>query len=179
MRVGTFVGIVMGLVAFVGAVGCSTTSGTTMGDGAAGSTGAAGTAGPAGTAGLIGLWTYSAGTTTRTCPGEAGTDAPPEGDLSIAAGASTGELVVTEPGACVLRFSLAGSTATAAAGQTCAGPDGAGGLITFTKLAWTLTLSADGQTLAEALAADETLAPAQSAARTCRYTETGVTLRRK
>jgi len=129
--------------------------------------------------GLPGHWSYAAGTTTRVCPGEAGTDAPPEGDLVVGAGATPSELVVTEPGACALRFSLAGAVATIAPGQTCAGPDGAGGTITFTNMTWTLTLSGDGQTLAEALSADETLAPAGGAARTCKFTERDVTLRRR
>jgi hypothetical protein len=128
--------------------------------------------------GISGTWAYAAGSTTRTCPGEVGTDAPPEGNLVLTAGSAPSEIAVIEPGACTLRFSRAGNVATVVAGQTCAGPDGAGGTITFSKMTWTLTLSADGQTLAEALSADETLAPAHGAARTCKFTERGVTLRR-
>ena len=134
--------------------------------------------GASATGGILGTWAYAAGTTTRTCPGEAGTDAPPEGVLVTAAGGTASEVVVSEPGACALRFSLAGATAAITPGQTCAGPDGAGGMITFADMTWTLTLAADGETLAESLAADETLAPARGAPRTCKFTETGVTLRR-
>jgi hypothetical protein len=130
------------------------------------------------TARFFGDWIYRAGTTTRACPGERPTDAPPEGDVVISAGHAAGELTVTEPGACALRFTLAGDVATAVAGQTCAGSDGGGGLITFTKMAWTLTLSNDGQTLSESLAAREELTPARGAARMCTYRERGVTLRR-
>jgi hypothetical protein len=127
---------------------------------------------------FFGDWIYRSGTTTRTCPGERPTDAPPEGDVVISAGHAAGTLTVTEPGACALRFTLSGNVATAAADQTCAGSDGGGGLITFTKMTWTLTLSSDGQTLSESLLAREELAPAHAPARTCAYTETGVTLRR-
>ncbi len=174
---------------FVASTGCASSSGA----GDAGASGAGGmhmtndgfmggggaSGGTQTGAGFVGDWVYAAGQTTRTCPGQAGTNAPPDGALSIAAGASATELVVTEPGACALRFTLAGPKATASSGQTCAGSDGAGGQITFAKLAWTLTLSADGQTLAESLSADELLAPAGGPARTCAYTETGVTLRRQ
>jgi hypothetical protein len=126
---------------------------------------------------MIGTWTYASGTTTRTCPNEAPTPAAPEGTLVVAAG-NAGEVVVTEPGACSLRFSLKNNVATIVAGQTCSGPDGAGGTITFSNMQWSLALSADGKTLTESLTADEKLAPASGPARTCRYTESGVTLRR-
>jgi hypothetical protein len=132
--------------------------------------------GMSGSAPMVGDWNYAGGTTTRTCPGQAPTPAPPEGGMSIAAGAK-GELVVTE--ACPLRFKLAGRVATIVAGQTCAGPDGAGGQIKFENMKWKLTLSADGKTLTEDLAADEIYLPAKGASRTCRYTESGVTLRRR
>jgi hypothetical protein len=185
------------LLAFV-TFGCASTPGARDG-GASDATGAAGASGAAGMhltddgfmgggnpgsgtqsrSGFVGAWLYDAGTTTRKCPGQSGANAPPDGALSIAAGASATELIVTEPGACSLRFTLAGRTATAVAGQTCGGPDGAGGRITFDKLTWKLTLSADAQTLAESLTADEILAPATGSARTCAYTETGVTLRRQ
>ncbi|HSZ81203.1 MAG TPA: hypothetical protein VLA14_02920 [Polyangia bacterium] len=127
---------------------------------------------------FFGDWIYRAGTTTRACPGERPTDAPPEGGVVIAAGPAAGGLTVTEPGACALSFTSSGNVATAVAGQTCAGSDGGGGLITFTEMTWTLTLSSDGQTLSESLSAREALAPARGPARTCAYTETGVTLRR-
>lgn len=124
---------------------------------------------------MLGNWIYAAGTTTRTCPGQSPTDAAPEGGLSIAAG-QNGELIVTE--ACPLRFTKSGRVATVVAGQSCSGSDGAGGQITFSKFNWTLTLSADGKSLTEALDADETLTPASGPVRTCRYTERGVKLRR-
>lgn len=124
---------------------------------------------------MQGQWTYASGKTTRTCPGQAPTDAPPEGGMSIAPG-TKGELVVTE--ACPLRFTLKGRVATIVADQTCSGPDGAGGQIRFENMKWTLTMSPDGKTLTEALAADEIYLPASGLSRTCRYTETGVTLRR-
>jgi hypothetical protein len=127
---------------------------------------------------FFGDWIYRSGTTTRACPGERPTDAPPEGDVVISAGRAAGELTVTEPGACALRFTLSDDVAKAAPGQTCAGGDGAGGHITFTKMIWTLTLSADARTLSESLSAKEELAPAKGRARMCAYTETGVTLRR-
>jgi hypothetical protein len=127
---------------------------------------------------FFGDWTYRSGTTTRACPGERPTDAPPEGEIVISAGRAEGELTVTEPGACALRFTLSGHVATAVAGQACAGGDGGGGRIIFTKMIWTLTLSSDGRTLSESLAAKEELAPAHGPARTCAYTEAGVTLRR-
>jgi hypothetical protein len=157
-----------------GAGGNHMTEDGLTGTGSVSGAGSAGT-GAAGTGGMLGSWLYSAGTTTRTCPGEAPTDAAPEGGLSIAAG-QNGELVVTE--ACPLRFTVSGNVATVVSGQSCSGADGAGGQITFSKLNWTLTLSADGKSLAEALDADETLSPAGGPARTCRYTETGVKLRR-
>jgi hypothetical protein len=124
--------------------------------------------------GLLGSWVYASGTTTRTCPGEAPSVAPPLGGLNIAA-AGAGEVTVTE--ACALRFKLAGKVATIVAGQSCAGSDGAGGQIAFAKMEWTLTLSSDGRTLAESLSADQILTPASGPARTCRYTEANVTLR--
>jgi hypothetical protein len=127
---------------------------------------------------FFGDWIYRAGTTTRACPGERATDAPPEGDVVISAGQAANALTVTEPGACALRFTVSGDVATAVAGQTCAGGDGGGGLITFTEMTWTLRLSKDGETLSESLSAREALAPARGPARTCAYTETGVTLRR-
>jgi hypothetical protein len=139
--------------------------------------GGAGPMGGGASPGLVGTWLYAAGTTTRSCPGEAPTDAAPEGGLVIAAG-NAGEVIVTEPGACSMRFSLKGNVATIVAGQTCSGADGAGGTITFSNMKWTLTASADGKTLTESLTADEKLAPATGAARTCKYTETGVTLRK-
>jgi hypothetical protein len=125
---------------------------------------------------MLGEWSYATGKTTRTCPGQPATDAPPEGGMSIAPGAR-GEVVVTE--ACPLRFELAGRVATIVGGQTCAGPDGAGGQIRFEKMIWKLSLSADGKTLTEELAADEIYLPASGPSRTCRYIETGVTLRRR
>ncbi|HVZ72807.1 MAG TPA: hypothetical protein VHJ20_10575 [Polyangia bacterium] len=128
--------------------------------------------------GALGPWAYAAGMTTRACPGETPTDAAPEGNLVIAKGATADEVVVTEPGACDLRFKIAGHVATIVDGQTCAGSDGANGTITFSKMSWTLTLSADEKTLTEALSADETLAPASGTARTCQYTERNVTLAR-
>jgi hypothetical protein len=149
-----------------------------------GSGGVVGTVGSPGShdggamAGMLGTWLYASGKTTRVCPGEAGTDAPPEGAIVVNAGASDGELVVDEPGACSLHFTRAGDVATIAAGQSCSGADGAGGTITFTNMTWTLTLSADGMTLTEALSADETLAPANAAPRTCKFTESDVTLKR-
>jgi hypothetical protein len=145
-----------------------------MGMAAVSGSGSAGT-GAAGGPGMLGSWVYSAGTTTRTCPGEAPSVAAPEGGFTISA-AGGGELLVTE--ACPLRFTLSGAVATVVPGQTCSGADGAGGQITFSKFNWTLTLSADGKSLAEELAADETLAPASGSPRTCRYTESGVQLRR-
>jgi hypothetical protein len=130
-----------------------------------------------GTPAFFGDWIYRSGTQTRACPGERPTDAPPQGDVVISAGQAAGALTVTEPGACALRFTRTGNVATAITGQTCAGSDGGGGLITFTKMTWTLTLSSDGQTLSESLSAKEELAPARGPAQTCTYTETGVTLR--
>jgi hypothetical protein len=127
---------------------------------------------------FVGTWAYATGTTTRSCPGQPDTLAPPEGTLALALGTAQGTLVVTEPGACALDFTLQGSTATSKSGQTCAGPDGAGGQIKFTKMTWTLTLSSDGATLTEALSADEQLIPASGPSRACKYSETGVTLRR-
>ncbi len=153
-------------------------------DGLLGSGGVVGTVGSPGShdggamAGMLGTWLYASGKTTRVCPGEAGTDSPPEGAIVVNAGASDGELVVDEPGACSLHFTRAGAVATIATGQSCSGADGAGGTITFTNMTWTLTLSADGETLTEALSADETLAPAQGAPRTCKFTESDVTLNR-
>src|SRR4051794_21565406 len=161
--------------------GCESTGGNGAPDGgqagaAAGTSGAAGGAGSGNHmtqdglmdmggvgvvgAGMLGDWVYAAGTTTRTCPGESPSVAAPEGGLNVAAG-SAGELVVTE--ACPLRFKLAGSVATIVPGQSCAGSDGAGGQIAFTMVTWTLTLSRDGQTVAESLAADEKLTPAGGA----------------
>jgi hypothetical protein len=147
-------------------------------DGLLGSGGGFGTTGPGAMTGMLGNWLYATGKTTRVCPGEAGTDAPPEGEIVVNAGASDGELVVDEPGACSLHFTRSGDVATIAPGQACAGADGAGGTITFSNMTWTLTLSADGKTLTEALTADETLAPAQGTPRTCKFTESDVTLKR-
>lgn len=150
-------------------------------DGLLGSGGVVGTVGTPGSgsmAGMLGNWLYATGKTTRVCPGEAGTDSPPEGAIVVNAGASDGELVVDEPGACSLHFTRAGDVATIVAGQSCSGADGAGGTITFTNMTWTLTLSADGKTLTESLSADETLAPAQGTPRTCKFTESDVTLKR-
>jgi hypothetical protein len=124
---------------------------------------------------MLGNWVYAAGTTTRACPGETPTLAPPLGGINIAT-AGAGEATVTE--ACALRFKLEGNVATIVAGQQCSGADGAGGQIAFEKMSWTLTLSSDGKTLSEALSADQVLTPASGPARTCRYTEDGVTLRR-
>lgn len=136
-----------------------------------------GTAGSGASAnqGILGNWIYAAGTTTRVCPGEAPSVAPPLGGINIAA-AGAGEVTVTE--ACALRFKLAGNVATIVAGQGCSGADGNGGQIAFAKMEWTLTLSGDGRTLSEALSADQVLTPANGPARTCRYTEDGVTLHR-
>lgn len=124
---------------------------------------------------MLGSWVYAAGTTTRTCPGEQPSVASPLGGIDIATG-DVGEVIVSE--ACSLRFKLAGDVATIVAGQACAGSDGAGGQIAFARMSWTLTLSSDGKTLREALSADQILTPANGSARTCRYTEQGVTLRR-
>jgi hypothetical protein len=146
--------------------------------GSGGGVGTVGTPGSGSMAGMLGTWLYATGKTTRVCPGEAGTDSPPEGAIVVNAGPSDGELVVDEPGACSLHFTRAGDGATIVAGQSCSGADGAGGTITFTNMTWTLTLSADGKTLTEALSADETLAPAQGAPRTCKFTESDVTLKR-
>jgi hypothetical protein len=142
--------------------------GAFTGSGAAGSSAAAGQ-------GLLGDWLYASGTTTRACPGEEPSPAPPLGGIHVAAG-DAGELIVSE--ACALRFKLAGDVATIVDGQECAGSDGAGGQIAFSKMSWTLTLSSDGKTLSEALSADQILTPSNGPARTCRYTEEGVTLRR-
>ena len=169
--------------------GCGTGSGASSpagGAGGAGGThvsvdglsGGGASIGAGGGTGILGGWRYATGKTTRVCPNEQGTDAPPEGGIMIAAGTSATEVLVSEPGACTLHFDLSAGVATAAPDQTCGGPDGAGGQITFGMMAWTLTLSSDGQTLAETLAADETLAPASGPARTCKFTESGVTLRR-
>lgn len=142
--------------------------GSSTGSGAAGSSSTVGQ-------GMLGDWVYAAGTTTRTCPGEVPSVAGPLGGIHVAAG-NAGEVIVSE--ACSLRFVLAGNVATVVSGQECAGSDGAGGQIAFSKLSWTLTLSNDGKTLSESLAADQILTPANGPVRTCRYTEDGVTLRR-
>jgi hypothetical protein len=138
-----------------------------------------GLAGQAGTTGagqgMLGRWVYATGTTTRACPGEAPSVDTPLGGIDVSAG-DAGEVIVSE--ACSLRFKLVGNVATIVAGQGCSGPDGAGGQIAFAKMSWRLTLSKDGKTLAEALSSDQILTPAEGPARTCRYTEQGVTLRR-
>jgi hypothetical protein len=162
-----------------GSIGAAGTGYHQTEDGLLGSGGGLGTTGsPGSMAGMFGSWLYASGKTTRVCPGEAGTDSPPEGAIVVNAGSSDGALVVEEPGACSLHFTRSGDAATSSPGQSCAGADGAGGTITFTNMSWTLTLSADGKTLTESLSADETLAPAQGAARTCKFTETDVTLKR-
>jgi hypothetical protein len=99
---------------------------------------------------FVGTWAR-AGTVTTVCPGQSPTDTAFTGTLGIALGSATGSIVGTDSvNGCVADYTASGSVATARSGQTCTFTNARGGQSTLTNDTHTLTLSADGKTIAEA-----------------------------
>jgi hypothetical protein len=98
---------------------------------------------------FVGSWTYTNGTLTPSSCSILGTTIPPL-DLTgetvvITAGASPSQIDFVEGTACTIKFNVSGTTATAAAGQSCTLPvDGLSAQLNVSS--WTLMLS--GETLA-------------------------------
>jgi hypothetical protein len=115
-------------------VGCSSSS-------------SSGTA-PAAAQPFVGTWARS-GTSTSSCPGQQPTSSDITGTLTIALGATGDTFNATESiHSCVSSYTVAGNVATEGAGQACnfLGPKGQ--QETSSANNHTLTLSADGKSLA-------------------------------
>jgi hypothetical protein len=128
-------------------------------------------------AAFLGSWAYATGTTTSTCVGLQPVTDPATGALVITPGPSAESVIATQPGICSLAFNVSGKVATIEPGQTCSVVDRSSERATYDMTNWTLTLSADGQTMDETLSARETVAT-DGGSVTCSFTERGVTLRR-
>jgi len=119
--------VLIGLVA-LGAVGCGGGSSNNVGK-------------------YVGIWTYSSGTETTTCPDfDPSTDTEQlTGSLNISAGSSA-DLVTSDNSACVLKFDLdKNGVAQVLPGQSCASAiafgDGTTGTLTLTPQTWMLSMS--------------------------------------
>jgi hypothetical protein len=106
-----------------------------------GSSGGGGNAAP-----FVGMWTYSSGTLTPMMCSILGTTIPPRdlsGDtVTISMGTDSSHLQFVEGTACTINFSVSGTTATAAAGQSCT-ITVMGVAAVLNVSAWTLTLTGD------------------------------------
>jgi hypothetical protein len=92
------------------------------------------------TAAFVGMWNYSTGTGTLTCPNEPDQTLSAMGVLTITAGSTAGTITTssTANGSnCVTVFTVSGNAATANAGQTCtlSGTDDEGETITEMRTA--------------------------------------------
>lgn len=97
---------------------------------------------------FVGTWTYSSGSTLTpsNCTVLGKTIGPLDlsgASVTITAGASASEIDLVEGTACTIKFSVSGTTATAASGQSCTLPVGGGISAMLNVSSWTLTLSGD------------------------------------
>jgi hypothetical protein len=122
---------------------CTKDGGTWTGSGP--SDGGAG-GGTSGAAAFVGTWARS-GTQTVTCNGNITTNNI-TGDLVIALDAMSGVIDGTPPDGCVTKYTVSSNVATANSGQSCSITTDAGVAEVITTNSRTLTLSADGTTLA-------------------------------
>jgi hypothetical protein len=99
------------------------------------------------------------------------------GTIVISAGTSADTLIVTNAG-CTMTFTVSGSVAQAVPGQTCSNVDTTGSQVTFDMASWTLTISADYETLVQTVSVRETDVLLSGSTLTCTDTDTGATLRR-
>jgi len=118
----------LGGLMVLGAVGCGGSSGNGAGK-------------------YVGIWTYSSGTETTTCPDFVpSTDTEQlTGSFSIAAGSSA-DLVTTDNSSCVLKFNLdKNGVAQVVPGQSCASPivlgDGTAATLTLIPQTWMLAMT--------------------------------------
>jgi hypothetical protein len=96
---------------------------------------------------FLGDWVYGSGAATVTCTGQPEMTFPlAGGKVSLARGMGA-DLQGTDPTGCMLQYDVRGDVATLTPGQSCA-PPAQGGTQAFSS--GTLTLSADGMTLAAA-----------------------------
>jgi hypothetical protein len=125
---------VLALLSFGGAA-CSTTSG------------GGGVSGPAPQA-FVGTWARAV-TLSLTCSGTT-TQVQLGGNVTIAVNPGGTTIAATAPNGCVANYTIVGSVASEQPGETCTGSFGdAGATLAVTDSTHTLTLSADGKTLAE------------------------------
>jgi hypothetical protein len=108
--------------------------------------GVASEAGVTGAAGFVGTWSRS-GMQTVSCP-TGTTMSNITGDVVIALGSGSNTIVLTQPDGCMTTYSISGDVATATPGQSCSITTEAGIAETITVTSHTLTLAANGQTLA-------------------------------
>jgi hypothetical protein len=180
----------IGLVTFTLAVGCSSstpavpTDASASGvDSSAGSSDASGNPSDAspseasledaamGAPAFVGTWARS-GNEALTC-GPHELDASLDGNLVIALGTAASSIVATQPGGCTTTYTVSGNVASAAAGQSCSVTTEAGIQSVATIITHTLTVSADGSTLAEASSASDVETFADGGVENCTLTTSG------